>query len=230
MIGFRDLLYRPRDRAKGELDKERSTLEVIPERLFKLYAEAARHGFGALSLTVLSSTSPTDSSGSLPSDLWYPVLFVNEIRAGAASAGLSPFLILAIIREESRFDPNVDSRAGAIGLMQLMPATASWHSGLTDTLRLNADDLRDPAKNIRAGIAYFRYVLERSDGSVIAGLASYNGGHGRMARWRENFRPAENPLVALELIGPRETRNYVKKVLDAYSAYAAIAREKARVE
>jgi soluble lytic murein transglycosylase-like protein len=44
-----------------------------------------------------------------------------------------------------------------------------------------------------------------------------------MAQWRENFRPAENPLVALELIGPRETREYVRKVLDSYAAYAAMA-------
>jgi len=65
---------------------------------------------------------------------------------------------------------------------------------------------------------------------VIAALASYNGGHGRMARWRENFRPAENPLVALELIGPRETRQYVKKVLDSYAAYAAMARGEGRGE
>jgi soluble lytic murein transglycosylase len=114
--------------------------------------------------------------------------------------------------------------------MQLMPATASWHSGLTDTLRLGADDLRDPSKNIRAGVAYFEYLLGRFDGSVIGALAAYNGGEGRMARWKENFEPATNPLVALELIGPRETRLYVRKVLDAHSAYAAIAREKAGAE
>ncbi len=51
-----------------------------------------------------------------------------------------------------------------------------------------------------------------------------------MARWKENFDPGGNPLVALELIGPRETRNYVKKVLDANSTYAAMAREKAGAE
>ena len=122
------------------------------------------------------------------------------------------------------------SRAGAIGLMQMMPVTASWHSSLADTLRLGEDDLRDPAKNIRAGTMYFRYLLERFDGSAIGAIAAYNGGEGRMARWKENFEPGSNPLVALELIGPRETRRYVKKVLDAYSAYVAIAREKASAE
>jgi soluble lytic murein transglycosylase len=114
--------------------------------------------------------------------------------------------------------------------MQVMPATASWHSGLTDSLPLSADDLLDPAKNIRAGIEYFRYLLKRFDGSVIGALASYNGGEGRMARWKETFDPGVNPLVALELIGPQETRLYVKKVLDAHAAYAALAREKARTE
>jgi soluble lytic murein transglycosylase-like protein len=222
MIGIQDLVIRARvgDHAG----------DVVRGRLFKLYAEAMRHGLDALSLTLLSYTSPTDSSGELPAELWYPLSHVDEIRAGAASAGLSPSLILAIIREESRFDPNVGSPAGAIGLMQLMPATASWHSGLTDTLRLGTDDLRDPAKNIRAGVAYFEYLLGRFDGSVIGALAAYNGGEGRMARWKENFGPATNPLVALELIGPRETRLYVKKVLDARSAYAAMTREKAGSE
>jgi len=222
MIGIQDLVLRARAPYHAG--------DVVPGRLFKLYAEASRHGLDALSMTILSHTSPTDSSGELPAELWYPISYVDEIRTDAASAGVSPFLILAIIREESRFDPAVVSPAGALGFMQLMPATASWHSGLTDTLRLGADDLRDPAKNIRAGIMYFRYLLRRFDGSVIGALASYNGGEGRMARWKENFEPASNPLVALELIGPRETRNYVKKVLDAHAAYAAMAREKARTE
>jgi tetratricopeptide (TPR) repeat protein len=230
MIGIRDLLYRARDRGQSDAGNCLSAGEVIPGRLFKLYAEAAGHGLDALSLSLLSRTTPSDSSGNFPPELWYPISYVDEIRAGAASAGMSPFLVLAIIREESRFDPDAVSSAGAIGLMQVMPATAEWHSGLTDTLRPVADDLRDPQKNIRAGIAYFCYLLKRFDGSVIGALASYNGGEGRMARWKENFEPARNPLVALELIGPRETRLYVKKVLDAHSAYAGIAREKARTE
>jgi soluble lytic murein transglycosylase len=222
MIGIQDLVLRARARGHA--------WDVVPGRLFKLYAEASTHGLAALSLSLLSRTSPTDSAGVFPAELWYPLSYVDAIRAGAASAGLSPFLILAIIREESRFDPDVVSRAGAIGLMQVMPATASWRSGLTDSLPLSPDDLLDPAKNIRAGIEYYRYLLKRFDGSVIGALASYNGGEGRMARWKENFEPLRNPLVALELIGPRETRLYVKKVLDARAAYAAIAREKARVE
>jgi soluble lytic murein transglycosylase len=222
MIGIQDLVLRARARGHA--------WDVVPGRLFKLYAEASTHGLDALSLSLLSRTSPTDSAGVFPAELWYPLSYVDAIRAGAASAGLSPFLILAIIREESRFDPDVVSRAGAIGLMQVMPATASWRSGLTDSFPLSPDDLLDPAKNIRAGIEYYRYLLKRFDGSVIGALASYNGGEGRMARWKENFEPLRNPLVALELIGPRETRLYVKKVLDARAAYAAIAREKARVE
>lgn len=230
MIGIENLLFRFPDIDASASYEERHRLDVIPGRLFKLYAEAARHGLDALSLSLLSRASFTGSSSEFPAELWYPVSHVNEIRAGAASASISPLLVLAIIREESMFDPEVVSRAGAVGLMQLMPATASWHSGLTDTLRLSEDDLRDPAKNIRAGIAYFRYLLGRFDGSVIGALAAYNGGEGRMASWKVNFEPGSNPLVALELIGPRETRLYVKKVLDAHSAYAAIAREKARTE
>jgi soluble lytic murein transglycosylase len=230
MVGIENLLLRYADIDKTPTYDEKLRLVPVPGRLFKVYAEAMRHGLGALSLTILSSTFPTDSSGDFPAKLWYPVSYVDEIRGGAESTGLSPFLILAVIREESRFDPDVVSRAGAIGLMQVMPSTASWHSGLTDSIRLSAEDLRDPEKNIRAGTEYLRYLLKRFDGSVIGALASYNGGEGRMARWKENFDPGSNPLVALELIGPRETRLYVKKVLDAYSAYAAMARKEAGAE
>jgi soluble lytic murein transglycosylase len=215
LIGIRDLVLNTKPPPGAG--------RAVPGRLFKLYAEASTHGLDALSLTLLSNVSPTDSSDEFPGDLWYPLSYVDEVRAGAASAGISPLLVLAIIREESRFDPNVVSRAGAIGLMQLMPATASWHSGLADSIPLGGNDLRDPAKNIRAGTGYFRYLLERFDGSVVGALAAYNGGEGRMARWKESFDPRRNPLVALELIGPRETRRYVKKVLDARSSYAAFA-------
>ncbi len=129
LMGIQDLLYRERNRAASDAENERATIGVIPGRLFTLYAEASKHGLDALSMTLLSYTSPTDSLGAFPADLWYPLSHLEEIRAGATFAGVSPFLVLAIIREESRFDPNVVSRAGAIGLMQMMPATASWHSG-----------------------------------------------------------------------------------------------------
>ncbi len=230
MIGIENLLLRRRECDESVSCHERMRLRPVPGRLSKLYAEATRHGSGALAMTLLSSTWPTDSTGAFPADLWYPVPFLEEIRTGAALTGMSPYLILAIAREESRFDPCVVSWAGAIGLMQLMPATASWHSGTRDDVRLSEDDLRDPAKNIRAGAEYFRYLLDRCDGSAVAALASYNGGHGRMAQWRESFRPAENPMVALELIGPRETREYVRKVLDSYAAYAALAGGRGRAE
>ncbi len=230
MIEIENLLLRRPEHDESARGEQRMRLRPVPGRLSKLHAEAARRGFATLAMTLLSRVTPTDSAGGFPPDLWYPVPYMDEIGTGASWAGLSPYLILAIAREESRFDPDVVSRAGAIGIMQLMPATASWHSGMRDSVRLSEDDLRDPAKNILAGAEYFRYVLDRCDGSVIAALASYNGGHGRMARWRENFRPADNPLVALELIGPRETRQYVKKVLDSYAAYAAIARKEGRGE
>jgi tetratricopeptide (TPR) repeat protein len=230
MISIENLLLRRREYDESVSYHERIRRHPVPGRLSKLYAEATRRGFGALSMTILSSTSPTDTSGAFPQDLWYPVLYLEETRTAAESAGVSPHLILAIAREESRFDPDVVSWAGAIGLMQLMPATASWHSGTRDSVRLSEEDLRDPAKNIRAGAEYFRYLVDRCDGSVVAALASYNGGHGRMAQWRENFRPVENPLVALELIGPRETREYVRKVLDSYAVYAAMAEGRGRSE
>ena len=79
------------------------------------------------------------------------------------------------------------------------------------------------------GIRYLDYLMRRYKGSVVGALAAYNAGEGKMAPWKKNFDPVDMPIVALEMIGPRETRLYVKKVLDALSAYRTMG-EKARPE
>lgn len=202
-------------------------IEVQPttSRLLKIYAEAVRHGLDAFSLFLLTKTRPTDSSGVFPWELRYPISHVEEIRRETESVGVTPLLLLAIIREESSFDPKAVSGDGARGLMQLLPATAAWISRPADSSVVTPDDLFDPSKNIALGCRYVDYLLKRFDGSLVGALAAYNGGEGKMAVWREIFNITEDPLMAIEMIGPRETRLYVKKVLDSLCAYRAIAEE-----
>ena len=78
------------------------------------------------------------------------------------------------------------------------------------------------------GIKYLEYLMRCFKGSIVGALAAYNAGEGRMVSWKENFDPAAQPMIALEMIGPRETRLYVKRVLDALSAYRIIE-QKARL-
>jgi TPR repeat protein len=108
----------------------------------------------------------------------------------APEYGLDPALVLAVIRAESDFDPRARSVKDARGLMQLIPATAR---------RFGVHDVWDPLDNLRGGMAYLRWLLERFDGNETLALAGYNAGENAVARYRGI------PPFA-------ETRAYVKKV------------------
>ncbi|GMV48514.1 lytic transglycosylase domain-containing protein [Nitrospirales bacterium NOB] len=110
---------------------------------------------------------------------------------------LHPALIRAIIKTESDFDPMAVSRAGAVGLMQLMPQTA---------LRLDVRDSYNPDDNIGGGTKYLRQLLDRFQGNLPLALAAYNAGEHTVDRYR-GLPPIE------------ETREYVKKVLRYYRAF-----------
>jgi soluble lytic murein transglycosylase len=198
---------------------------AVQARLLRLYAGAATHGRDALSLFLLTLAAPRDTSRVFPWEFAYPLPHMVDIARETGFLDVSPLVVLALIREESRFDSKAVSANGARGLMQLLPATASWIAGDADSSRLLPDDLFDSQRNIAIGIKYFSYLLARAKGSLVGALASYNGGEGRMAGWAERFPPAKDPITAIEMIGPHETRRYVKKVLESLSAYRAMAEE-----
>jgi soluble lytic murein transglycosylase-like protein len=130
--------------------------------------------------------STSEDYRALPATIAY-----NDAIAEAAELyKLDPNLIRAIIRAESAFNPFAVSRAGAQGLMQLMPAVAE---------ELDVLDPFDPRQNIFGGARYLRQLLDRNDGNVSLAVASYNAGPGAVDRY--NGIPPY-----------RETRNYVKKV------------------
>ena len=159
--------------------------------------------------------------------LRYPMPWREQFAAAARDNGVDEALLRGIARQESRFVPEIVSSAGAVGLMQLMPATAQWvakQSGRTDyrPARINEADI-----NTQFGAFYFKYWLDRLDGSAALAAAAYNAGPGRAQAWR----PAE-PLdgaIWVETIPFNETRDYVKKVL-ANSVYYARAFGDAAVE
>jgi soluble lytic murein transglycosylase-like protein len=110
---------------------------------------------------------------------------------------LHPALIRAVIKAESDFDPLAISRAGAVGLMQLMPQTA---------VRLDVQDLYNPDQNIGGGTKYLRQLLDRFNGNLPLALAAYNAGETVVDRY-QSLPPIE------------ETRQYVKKVLRYYRTF-----------
>jgi soluble lytic murein transglycosylase len=156
-------------------------------------------------------------------DLYYPRAFTDSVEAAAEEEALSPELLFALIRTESAFSPGIRSRAGAVGLTQLMPATAAdmadriRRRGGPDYAAAGEIDLEDPEANIRLGAAYLRYLMDRTESPLMA-LLAYNGGIGRLRRWR-NAEPALGGDLFLETVEYGETREYGRKVLAAAAAY-----------
>ena len=137
----------------------------------------------------------------------YPDKYRDEINGASSEFGVDAELIRGVIHTESRFRRDACSRAGAMGLMQLMPKTAEWIAKEIGTPSL-ADDLYDAESNIRLGTAYLKYLLGKY--SLRDALAAYNAGEGNLDKWKSEGR---------EEYGFAETRDYVKKVLRAEKIY-----------
>jgi soluble lytic murein transglycosylase len=90
---------------------------------------------------------------------------------------------------------------------------------------IDKDDIIDEETNLEMGSWYMRYLLNRCGDSFPGAISAYNAGWGKMSAWRRRFDPESNPMLAIELIGVTETRNYVKKVLDSAAKYQWIYNE-----
>ncbi len=140
----------------------------------------------------------------------YPLKYEETILEASEEHDVEPTLVAAVIREESRFDPKVESEQGAYGLMQIQPETARFISERSGI----AGDYRGPNTNIRMGTWYLNYLQNRYDDDERLVLAAYNSGEGRVDAWtsEEGFDVASD-------IPFEETRNYVKDVVEAEKNY-----------
>ena len=146
--------------------------------------------------------------------------FREELQPHVKNQQLDEAWVLGLIRQESRFLPDVRSSAGASGLMQLMPATAAWvakRSGMNDFRQSLVNDVQI---NLALGTAYLRTVLNDLDDSPVLASAAYNAGPGRARAWR-TVQPLEAAIYA-ESIPFGETRDYVKRVMSNATYYAHV--------
>lgn len=157
----------------------------------------------------------TAGEGSVPESwrrLYYPIEEGGYIKERAEEFELDPAMLRALIRQESVFEAGAKSRAGALGLMQLMPATARGLSRSVLRQRYRKAFLYDPGINTRLGAAYLKNLLDHFQGRALFALAAYNGGPARMDRvLKDNPGRSEDELFESHPFA--ETRDYVRRVL-----------------
>jgi len=142
------------------------------------------------------------------------------IEREATEYGVDPYLLAALIRQESSFMPDATSRAGARGLMQLMPSTAR---GVARRLGIEwSDDLLGVGDaNLHVGTAHLAALLDGYDQDIVLALAAYNAGGRPVARWRR-YPEADDPFRFVERVPYEETQGYLKTVLRNIELYRAL--------
>jgi soluble lytic murein transglycosylase len=146
--------------------------------------------------------------------LRYPLEYEQIVVGHAENYDLEPHLVAAVIYQESKFDADAVSESGAVGLMQLLPATAQGIADRTGGAGWHERDLVDPELNVRYGSWYLRHLLDKYENEELA-LAAYNAGQANVDRWREEGGGIQFP----------ETRHYVQRVQELKAIYGRAYRK-----
>ena len=187
-----------------------------------VYERAQRYDRSlALAQSLLGWKAPRPDADPALLEGAYPAAYAPQVGSSAARAGVDPYLLLAVARRESLFKPDTRSAAGAVGLMQLLPATARRAAIVLGRPSPSDSDMAEPRTAIDLGAWYLSELLGRFGDPAIA-AAAYNAGPRVATPWAT--RGAGQPLdLWVEEIPYRETRTYVKVVLGAWSAYRILA-------
>jgi soluble lytic murein transglycosylase len=198
----------------SRLELDALSADAVPRRqLLDAY-----RAIGAAGAALRQAYALGFGSSASPNEYLYPLGYWEVVGPTARARGLDPLLVAALIRQESLFDPEAVSAAGARGLMQLMPSTARRIAQADGVPAPTPAALQDVATNVALGVTHFARLLARYDGSAIKALAAYNGGEEAVAKWERRYAGRE-PDEFVELISFRETRDYVKAVLRNYRVY-----------
>jgi len=164
--------------------------------------------------------------GAASKKIWqlaYPKGYWKSVNQQAYQFKLDPYLVLAVIREESRFDPRAKSHSSARGLMQIMPKTGRGIAKDLDINRYRTTRLYEPSLNIEMGAYFLACLVKNFKDNFYLALAGYNGGPNKIKRYVNNWYNGDLKLVDIdefvESIPSRETRLYVQKVMGSYFEY-----------
>jgi len=144
----------------------------------------------------------------------YPLAYWEEVQQHAQTWNLNPLLVLALIRQESRFEVDIRSVADAVGLMQVIPETGAW---IAAQLGVTQYSLANPDQNLRFGTFYLNYTHNRYQNNSLLAIASYNAGPNAVARWVA--RGLNDPDEFVNRIPYSETQGYVGAVFGNYWNY-----------
>lgn len=156
-----------------------------------------------------------------PESFWrlaFPLPFKNELARNSKVHSLDPYMVAALVRQESEFNPTAISRSKAYGLTQVLPSTGRSISHRAGIRRFHASMLFSPEINLKLGTLYVRMLLDSLEGQWESALASYNAGKSRVVNWRTWFNFRE-PAEFVETIPFTETRNYVQMVMRNADVY-----------
>jgi soluble lytic murein transglycosylase len=148
----------------------------------------------------------------------FPVAYWDQIKRHSKLRGLDPYMMAALMAQESTFDPQIRSHANAVGLMQVLPSTGARYARRIGLRRFRPSMLTVPETNIRLGTAIFTDLVARFDGGTHLALASYNAGEGAVARWVAE-RPGIGRDEFIDDIPYPETQNYVKRIVGTAEDY-----------
>jgi soluble lytic murein transglycosylase len=151
----------------------------------------------------------------------YPIEYKQDIMVSSGNYEVNPYLIAAIMRVESNYNPDERSSKGAVGVMQLMPDTANWIVDISGFSQETMQALHRPDVNIEIGSRYLSILFEQFQGNRIAVIAAYNAGPGNVRKWlqAETWDGTEG---SLDQIPFGETRHYVQRVNYYYNKYQQI--------
>lgn len=152
----------------------------------------------------------------------YPIGYKEEIRKQSDFYAIDPFLIASIIRVETNFKPSKESRVGALGIMQLMPDTATWAIEQGKLPEATTERIKhEPDTNIRIGTWYLRNLSDQFGDNTLAVVAAYNAGPGNVKKWLEEGT-WDGKLESVRNIPIGETRHYVQRVVYYYNQYTKV--------
>ena len=155
----------------------------------------------------------------------YPKKYSEYVEKYSKEYDVDPLLIFSIIKAESNFKEEAKSSSGAMGLMQLMEATATEIANKIDEPLIEQESLLEPEKNIMIGTKYYSELLNMYDGNMLLALTAYNAGIGNVNDWLEKGIIKKDGSD-IENIPYKETNMYVRKIINNYRMYQNIYKEK----